>query len=92
VLALFFSLMAALAAGLLFAFVWGICRLAQRKFGRWTGAALLPPGFLVLASTSVAFSLADAARIAPAVAGCSALAGFLIGLTSARCLGVMVGK
>ncbi len=88
-LVLFFGILTAIAAGALFVYFTGICRLATLKFGRRMLLVLTSVSFL---GVTIAFAAVPAGSYSFYLSVPAALAGVAISLISVRCFGVMVRK
>ncbi len=91
-LVLFFGILTAIAAGALFAYFTGICRLASLKFGRTMLISFTSLACLVFLGVTIAFAVVPAANYSFYVSVPAALSGVAIVLLSIRCLRVMVHK
>ncbi len=88
-LVLFFGILTAIAAGALFVYFTGICRLATLKFGRRMLLVLTSVSFL---GVTIAFAAVPAGSYSFYLSVPAALAGVAISLISVRCFRVMVRK
>ncbi len=91
-LALFFGLLTALAAGTLFSYFAGICRLASLKFGRPMLLPLASVAFLAFLVVTIAFAAVSAGSYSFYLGVPAAAAGLAVIALSVRCLRVMVRK
>ena len=91
-LVLFFGILTAIAAGALFVYFTGICRLATLKFGRRMLLVLTSVSFLSFLGVTIAFAAVPAGSYSFYLSVPAALAGVAISLISVRCFRVMVRK
>jgi hypothetical protein len=90
-LALFFYLQLVLFFA--FYYLYGVCRLAEVKFGRATFAPLLLGSFVLLFVCSLALALSPAMPFGrPWFALCSSAAALLLSLVSFKCYQAMMGR
>ena len=90
-LALFFYLQ--LVLFFTFYYLYGVCRLAEEKFGRSTFAPLLLGSFVLLFVCSLALALSSALPFGrPWFALCSCAAALLLSLVSIKCYQAMMGR
>jgi hypothetical protein len=90
-LALFFYLQ--LVLFFTFYYLYGVCRLAEEKFGRSTFAPLLLSSFVFLFACSLALALSPAMPFGrPWFALCSSAAALLLSLVSFKCYQAMMGR
>lgn len=90
-LALFFYLQLVLL--FTFYYLYGVCRLAEEKFGRSTFTPLLSGSFVLLFICSLAMALSPALPFGrPWFALCSSAAALLLSLVSFKCYQAMMGR
>jgi hypothetical protein len=93
VLALTLCLFGMLCLALVFYYFYGICRLAESRFGRRTFSLLLLPCLLLLLACGLGVALAYPVPFGSGWFGiCSAVAALLLCLVSARCYGAMMKR
>ncbi len=93
VLALTLFLFGFLALALTFYFFYGLCRLAEDRFGRRTFSFMLPPCLGLLAACGLGAALVQPPPFSSWLYGtCSAASALLLCLVSARCYGAMMRR
>jgi len=93
VLCLTLYLFGMLCLALLFYYFYGVCRLAEERFGRRTYAFLLVPALALLAACGMGAALVHPAPFgAPWFGVCSLAASLLLASASLRCFLVMMKR